>query len=188
MELDVLFENIFQKLVKPDFGKNLGGEMPLFIQPLPVNLQQESEDEIERLVKRLRKQNINVEKVNLYDLMIEILSREGLLETLLTDEANIECDYIISTLDSVLDVQSVILPYLQQVVSEKNPHYLFISGVGTAYPFIRSHNILNNIDGLSKDTNLILFFPGEYDNLQLKLFDKISDENYYRGHNINDIQ
>lgn len=188
MELEVLFDNIFKKLVRPEFGKNLGGELPLFIQPIPTVKQPEAEMEIQRLAKRLDRRNIKVEIVNLYDLMIKILSDAGILEVILENEPNIEYEYVVSTLDSVLDIQTAVLPVLQNIVKERNPHYLFISGVGSAYPFIRSHSILNNIDSLTKDTNLILFFPGEYDNLQLKLFDRISDENYYRGHNINDIQ
>ena len=34
-DMDTLFEGVFQKLMAPDFGKNLGGELPLFIQPIP---------------------------------------------------------------------------------------------------------------------------------------------------------
>ena len=33
--MDTLFEGVYQKLISPDFGKNLGGELPLFIQPIP---------------------------------------------------------------------------------------------------------------------------------------------------------
>ena len=36
--------------------------------------------------------------------------------------------------------------------------------------------------------NIILFFPGNYNNLQLSLFGIILDENYYRGHNLSDIK
>ena len=73
------------------------------------------------------------------------------------------------------------------MISEKTPDFAFITGVGRVYPFIRSHGILNNLDELAKQNNLILFFPGEYNNLQLSLFGVISDENYYRGHNLDEI-
>ena len=74
------------------------------------------------------------------------------------------------------------------MISEQNPDYAFITGVGRVYPFIRSHGILNNLDELAKQNNVILFFPGEYNNLQLSLFGVISDENYYRGHNLDEIK
>ena len=117
---------------------------------------------------------------------IDILKQEGILDSILEDEMNLSKDDIVSTLDSVLDIKTMIIPMIEAEILEKNPKYAFISGVGNAYPFVRSHGILNNIDELTTDCNLILFFPGEYNNLQLKLFGRISDENYYRGHNLND--
>ena len=117
-----------------------------------------------------------------------ILSDEGVLGTILEEEANLSREDIISTLDSILDIKSVIIPRIKDVIEEVHPSYAFISGVGSVYPFVRSHGILNNIDELTGQCHLILFFPGEYNNLQLKLFGSISDENYYRGHNLSDIK
>ena len=87
----------------------------------------------------------------------------------------------------MLDIKTVIIPKIKEIILEANPRFAFISGVGSVYPFVRSHGILNNIDELASECNLILFFPGEYNNLQLKLFGSISDENYYRGHNLNEL-
>lgn len=32
-DMDSLFEHIYNKLITPNFGENLGGELPLYIQP-----------------------------------------------------------------------------------------------------------------------------------------------------------
>ena len=118
---------------------------------------------------------------------MEILEEEGILETILEDEKSIPRDDIMSTLDSVLDVNATIIPGIQERIEEANPDFVFITGIGSVYPFLRAHAILNNIDSLAENSKLIMFFPGEYDKRQLKLFNRISDENYYRGHNLNDI-
>ena len=187
-DMDTLFEGVFNKLISPGFGKNLGGELPLYIQPLPSDKQSEVTDQVKRLTNRLRKKGIDSLAINLYDLCIEILAEEGVLDTILEDEANIPTDNIVATLNSILDIKSVIIPRINEMIIDTNPSFVLISGVGHIYPFLRSHGILNNIDELSNNCNLVLFFPGEYNNLQLKLFGKISDENYYRGHNLNDIK
>ena len=187
-DIENLFEGIFNKLISPEFGKNLGGELPLFIQPIPAEQQDAAESQIRRLSTRLKKKGIESVTINLYDLCMGILSDEGVLDTILEEEANLSREDIISTLDSILDIKSVIIPRIKDVIEETHPSYAFISGVGSVYPFVRSHGILNNIDELTGHCHLILFFPGEYNNLQLKLFGSISDENYYRGHNLNDIQ
>ena len=186
-DLETLFEVLYNKLISPDFGKNLGGELPLFIQPIPSEYQADAEGQIKRLASRLKRQGIESVCINLYDLCMDLLAEAGILETILSEEQNLERDDIISTLDSVLDIKTVIIPRIKDAIIEANPQYAFISGVGSVYPFVRSHGILNNIDELTNECNLILFFPGEYNNLQLKLFGSISDENYYRGHNLNEI-
>ena len=188
IDMDTLFEEIFQKLISPDFGKNLGGELPLFIQSIPVTGQTELEGQTKRLVSRLSKKGKTAISINLYELAMQILEEEGVLETILENESDIPQDDIASTLDSILDIKSVIIPHIQDKICESNPDFVFITDVGRVYPFIRSHGILNNIEELAMNNNLILFFPGEYNNLQLSLFGTISDENYYRGHNLNEIK
>ena len=188
IDMDILFEEIFRKLISPDFGKNLGGELPLFIQPIPVTGQTELDGQVERLVSRLGKKGKTAIIINLYELAMQLLEEEGVLETILEEESDIPQEDISSTLDSILDMKSVIIPRIQDKICESNPDFVFITGVGRVYPFIRSHGILNNIEELAMNNNLILFFPGEYNNLQLSLFGTISDENYYRGHNLNEIK
>ncbi len=188
VDIETLFEGVYNKLISPDFGKNLGGELPLFIQPVPAEKQFDVESQIKRLSTRLKKKGIESVSINLYDLCMDILREADVLDAILENEAELEREDIISTLDSVLDIKTAIIPKIKEVIVENQPQYAFISGVGSVYPFVRSHGILNNIDELTGECNLILFFPGDYNNLQLKLFGIISDENYYRGHNLNDIK
>ena len=187
IDIETLFEGIYNKLISPEFGKNLGGELPLFIQPVPSERQSDVESQIKRLSTRLQKKGIVSVSINLYDVCMDILREADVLDAILEQEQEIEREDIISTLDSVLDIKSIIIPRIKDAIVEAHPQYAFISGVGNVYPFVRSHGILNNIDELTDECNLILFFPGEYNNLQLKLFGKISDENYYRGHNLNEM-
>ena len=186
-DMDILFDRIYNMLTLPDFGQNLGGELPLYIQPFPTKQQSAIPQQIGNLMKRLEKKGIASIDINLYDLCTDILQEEGILDAILQSEQEIKQEDLVSTLDSVLDIKSVIIPRIQSLITEQQPQFAFIHAIGRVYPFLRSHGILNNIDELTADCNLIFFFPGEYDNLQLKLFGKISDENYYRGQNLNDI-
>ena len=186
--MDTLFEGVYQKLISPDFGKNLGGELPLFIQPIPNAGQTELNAQTERLATRLSKKGKTALIIDLYQLCMTLLEEEGVLETILEEEPNIASEDIVSTIDSILDMRSVVIPRISERIQTENPNYVFITGVGRTYPFVRSHGILNNIDELAKENKLILFFPGEYNNLQLSLFGIISDENYYRGHNLDELK
>lgn len=187
MDLDIIFENLYKRLIEPDFGKKLGGELPLFIQPLDSSKQRETEEQVKRLASRLNRKGVKVSVVNLFDLSIDILKEEGILDAILENESDIPHSDTVETLDSILDISSTIIPRLQSIIESEEPDYLFLSGVGSVFPFIRSHGILNNIDELTDNCKLVLFFPGQYDNMQLNLFGHIYDENYYRGINLNEI-
>lgn len=58
---------------------------------------------------------------------------------------------------------------------------VFITGVGKVYPIVRSHTILNNLHKVIDQVPVVMFFPGNYDGLELVLFDAIKDDNYYRA-------
>ena len=49
---------------------------------------------------------------------------------------------------------------------------------------MRSHNILNNIQHVFSDVPVVMFYPGEYNGQSLRLFERFSDDNYYRAFNL----
>lgn len=187
-DMDIIFEGVYQKLNSPDFGQNLGGELPLFIQQIPVSKQSELKYQANRLASRLEKNGKKAIIIDLFDFSIDILNDADVLQTLLEEEKELDRDDISSTLNSILDIKEIVIPRINEIIKSESPDFVLITGVGRVYPFLRSHGILNNIEELANESYLILFFPGDYNNLQLSLFGIISDENYYRGHNLNDIK
>ena len=82
-DMDTLFEHIYNKLITPNFGENLGGELPLYIQPFPTRQQSAIPQQVERLMKRLEKKGISSLNINLYDLCTQILQEDGMLDAIL---------------------------------------------------------------------------------------------------------
>lgn len=58
---------------------------------------------------------------------------------------------------------------------------ILISGVGSVWPLLRAHNLLNSLHPLLGQTPLVLFYPGHYDGQTMSLFGKIPSNNYYRA-------
>lgn len=58
---------------------------------------------------------------------------------------------------------------------------LIITGVGEVYPFMRVHNILNNMQSSFRDVPVVVAYPGTFDGGSLSLFGKLKDGNYYRA-------
>ena len=58
---------------------------------------------------------------------------------------------------------------------------VFLTGVGKAYPILRSHNVLNNLHQKLDEVPVVMFFPGKYSGRDLILFNTIEGSNYYRA-------
>ena len=58
---------------------------------------------------------------------------------------------------------------------------LLITGVGEVYPFMRVHNILDNIQHLFEDAPIVVAYPGRFNGQTLSLFGKLTDGSYYRA-------
>ena len=61
---------------------------------------------------------------------------------------------------------------------------LLITGVGKVYPFMRSHNILDSVQGSFDDIPIVMLYPGKYSGNDLSLFGEFTDGNYYRAFNM----
>ncbi|MGO7388706.1 DUF1788 domain-containing protein, partial [Rhizobium ruizarguesonis] len=127
--------------------------------------------------------------IDLYDLSLQILENRGILQQLLDIEPETEKAELKELLQGVLDVQEHLIPAIAQRIAD-NPHdVIFLSGVGEVYPFLRSHNVLNNLQSTAKDRPTVMFFPGKYTHAlatgaSLELFGLLHDDKYYRAFNI----
>ena len=54
--------------------------------------------------------------------------------------------------------------------SHKYGDILLITGVGKVYPFMRSHNILDNIQHIFSDIPVVMLYPGSYNGQELSFF------------------
>lgn len=127
--------------------------------------------------------------VDLYDLSLKILEERGIFEQILDMEAETEKAELKELLQGVLDPQAHLIPKIARYI-ENVPHdVIFLSGVGEVYPYLRSHNVLNNLQSTAKDRPTVMFFPGKYTHAlatgaSLELFGLLHDDKYYRAFNI----
>ena len=58
---------------------------------------------------------------------------------------------------------------------------VFLTGVGKVFPFVRAHNIMNNLHQVLDSVPVVMFYPGTWNGQSLSLFGTITDGNYYRA-------
>lgn len=184
------FENLFRILSSSRFlnKEGLGGELPFFIHSFPVSNQALVDTNIQSLIKRLNLEGIDILEIHLYQLCIDILKKENLFEQILMQETKLPKQRLLKVLSGPLNIDSVVIPEIHKRLAESTAKIIFLTGIGAAFPIIRSHTILNNLQTLVGDLPLVMFFPGTYNNQSLTLFDRLKDDNYYRAHNLNDYK
>lgn len=143
---------------------------------------------------------VKVLEINLYDLCIELLQkREGsspatnLWDELVSIEDTLERDGLLELLQNVLSVTEYLVPAIRERLDRSEFDVLFLTGIGEVFPYIRSHNVLNNLQSTAKAKPTVMFFPGEYrysleQGASLELFGLLHDDKYYRAFNIYETQ
>lgn len=169
--------------------QGLGNEIPFFIYPfdpkdaLEVNLARK------RLINNLAKVGVKVLEIDLFELSIEILKERGVLERLLEVEPDQDKDDFRALLQGMLDPEQHIAPVIAKKLVGSDHDVIFLIGVGEVFPYVRSHNVLTNLQSVSKDKPLLTFFPGKYEQSEtlgssLSLFGFLKNDQYYRAKNI----
>lgn len=172
-------------------NQGLNNEVPFHICPYDPAMQVEMNQMVRQLKNDLRDKSLSVLEVNLYDLVVEILKAEGDWEWILENESTMSRDELKEELQGVLDIETVITPAISAKMAVADFKVLLITGVGEVFPYIRSHNILNNLQKRAKEKPTLMFFPGAYEHslesgASLILFGKLQDDKYYRAFNILD--
>ena len=139
--------------------------------------------------KQLTNDGVQVLHINLYDLSIELLRSRDIFESLIDSESSVSKDELKELLQGVLDPEAHLIPAISEKISNTEFDVLFLSGVGEVFPYLRSHNILNNLQSSAKDKPTVMFFPGSYSysdeqGASLDLFGRLHDDKYYRAFNI----
>lgn len=141
------------------------------------------------LIERISHAGVKVLDLGLYDLSLAILEERDILQQILEVEADSEKAEIKELLQGVLDPEAHLIPKIGEAIAATDHDVIFLSGVGEVYPYIRSHNVLNNLQSTAKAAPTVLFFPGNYTHAlatgaSLDLFGELHDDKYYRAFNI----
>ena len=172
-------------------NEGLNNEVPFHICPFDPSIADDMTHAIRQLKNELRGASVSVLEINLFDLVLDILRSEGDLDWFLDNESEFDRNRLKAELQGILDVETIIVPRIDDEMSKAVFDLMFITGVGEVYPYIRSHNILNNLQRVAKKQPTVLFYPGSYQHslekgASLRLFNVLMDDKYYRAFNILD--
>lgn len=156
------FDHLLKVIASERFLKKrgLGNEVPFFICPYPADEAVAMEGTRSSLINQLESRGVRAFEINLYDLGITLLRERGIWDEVLAAEPDISKAELKELLQGVLDPETHLVPEIGVRLARQEFDVLFLSGVGEVYPYIRSHNVLNNLQSTAKEKPTVMFFPG----------------------------
>lgn len=190
-ELSRQEEHLFAVLSGERFLKmeGLSNEVPFFIYPYEPEHALDVAKAKKRVKNRLAGKGIEVREINLYDLSVDVLKDRGDLEEVLEVEPELDKVEFTEMLQSMLNPHQHLAPAIRERLADGEFDIVFLTGIGEVFPYIRSHNVLNNLQSVVVGRPMLMFFPGRYEQSDtlgssLVLFGRLKDDQYYRAKNI----
>ena len=148
------------------------------------------EDEllVRKEVKKLKDRNPSIVEFDLYEMMLQIIEEEGYMEDVLRMEKDYEKELLLrevfQPLLSVEEDKNSFLDMFKNGIPDDGKSIVLITGVGKAFPVVRSHTILNNLQSIFKRNPVVMMYPGRFEikeKTTMRLFERLDDDNYYRA-------
>ncbi len=179
---------IYDRITSEDFLKTrgIGNEIAFFVFDYPPAAELDVRVFIRILENRIQsaKPNLRLASVNLFEFVIEYLRELKLLDKCFHLQKKKGDAALLKALMGVLNAQKV----AHRFVEFARPHdheLVLVHGLGSVYPLLRTHTLLNNLHPLLDRIPLVLFFPGAYKGGKLLLLGGAEQapeaHNYYRA-------
>ncbi|MDD4126517.1 MAG: DUF1788 domain-containing protein [Methanomicrobium sp.] len=183
MKIESRIELLKEKIVSDDFlkGRGLGNEIPFWIFDYPPEDELLIRNSLIRIEEILSGNSIDFVNIDLYELCLKIIEGKIKSEKVIEFEDRKGSDELLKKLKIMLKSDTIKQLIKDKIESSGDVKVVLLTGIGKAWPLIRSHSILNNLQPVMGNIPLVAFYPGEYDNAALSLFGKFKDANYYRA-------
>jgi hypothetical protein len=183
-ELQNRLNRILPRVTEPQFlsTEGLGNEIGFWIFDYPAESELEVREHVQFMSDTLstRHPQLNFKHINLFSAVIQYLRERKFLDKSLELQKTKGNDALIRALAGPLAMQRL-APYLVEAHQAAERDLIFISGIGSVWPLMRGHDLLNNLHALLGHKPVVLFYPGTYDGQTLSLFGRVPSNNYYRA-------
>jgi hypothetical protein len=181
-QLQSRLDRVLERIESPEFlnNKGLGNEIGFYVFDYPAEHELLVRQHLGFLTDKLSNRGYRYAHINIFEAIIQLLQEEGVLEDAFELQQSEGDDALREALKGVLG-QEDIARYIVKLVKPEEQQFVLLSGLGSAWPLIRGHSLLNALHAAMGHTPLVMFYPGSYDGLELHPFGLIGSSNYYRA-------
>ncbi|HLD68641.1 MAG TPA: DUF1788 domain-containing protein [Pseudomonas sp.] len=183
-QLQDRLNQIPDKILTEEFlqSQGLGNEIGFWIFDYPAEDELHVREYLSFLQGFLDKKHaqLKVININLLQAMRDYLNQRSFTEKAIEMQKSKGDQALLKALSGPLHMDKF-APFLMEHSHAAEHDIVLISGVGSVWPVLRAHNLLNKLHALLGHKPLVLFYPGHYSGQSLALFNKIASNNYYRA-------
>jgi hypothetical protein len=168
---------ILPKLTDKAFlsSEGIGNEIACYIFDYPASEELQVREHIVFMMDRIEShhKNIQVLHLNLFDIVIDYLSKRKLFDKALKMQTSKGDAAVLKALRGPLAAEKI-RDFIASNYKLQDHDLLLLSGVGSVWPMMRAHSLLNCLHTVMGQVPLVMFYPGSFDGTTLKLFGQIA--------------
>ena len=127
--------------------------------------------------------NCHLRIYDLYQVFLDACDEIDIMDAIPEMEEEEGSSFRLEQLHSAIGEEHFI-ELMQYEPHEPGRDILVLTGVGSVFPFMRIHTLLGAIQPYFSDIPVLVMYPGEFTNYQIRLFNKLQPNDYYRAFNV----
>lgn len=177
------FEKIYARFCEPGFlsNKGLAKEVGIYVYPYdPAD--EITVTEFFNSPKMRQSDKFRIKECNLYELLLDVCDDKRITPRIADMENKKGTEALIKQLQRSVTPEILVNKMKKKDISERD--ILLITGVGTAYPYLRARPVLEHVQPAFDKIPVVILYPGKYDGRGLSLFGRLPSDDYYRAFNL----
>jgi hypothetical protein len=170
-------DQILPRITSQEFlsGSGIGNEIACYIFDYAPTDELEVREHISFLLGRLESHHseLRVKHLNLLDEVIRYLKQRKLFDKTIEMQETKGDAAVLKALQGPLSAEKV-SDFISKEHRPGELDLLLISGVGSVWPMLRAHSLLNCMHRVMGQVPLVMFYPGTFDGTTLRLFGQSS--------------
>lgn len=125
----------------------------------------------------------HIVEYNFYNIFLDICQELDILDSIPEMEESEGSDFTLEQIHSAVGEDDFIIK-MQEISNHNSGDVMLITGIGDVFPFMRVHKMLEAMQPHFTNIPILVMYPGTFDGNNVKLFDKLKPNPYYRAFSV----
>ena len=176
-QLSARLNKVLPRISDPAFLSNegIGNEIACYIFDYRAEEELQVRQHLTWMSERLKTHHADIKALhlNLFDVILDYLKSRKKFDATLQKQAKEGDERVLKALKPMLTAEKI-RDFIARTYHPAEYDLILLAGVGSAWPMMRVHGLLNCMHTIIGQTPLVLFYPGSFDGTTLRLFGRLA--------------